>query len=41
MAKQMGWEIFFVVCTLVAVPGLLLLFSVFRLEGRGAKDNAA
>jgi PAT family beta-lactamase induction signal transducer AmpG len=39
MAKQMGWEIFFVVCTLVAVPGLLLLIAVFKLDGRISKDN--
>lgn len=32
MAKQMGWEMFFVVCTVVAIPGLLLLVPVFRLE---------
>ena len=32
MAKALGWEMFFVVCTLVAVPGLLLLIPVFRLE---------
>lgn len=32
MAKQMGWEMFFVFCTVVAVPGMLLLFSVFKLE---------
>jgi PAT family beta-lactamase induction signal transducer AmpG len=32
MAKQMGWEMFFVFCTVVAVPGLLLLIPVFRLE---------
>lgn len=32
MAKEMGWEMFFVFCTLVAVPGMLLLFSVFKLE---------
>lgn len=25
MAKQMGWEIFFIFCTLIAIPGLLLL----------------
>lgn len=40
MAKQLGWEVFFVVCTLVAVPGLMLLFAVFRLEGRATKDVA-
>lgn len=32
MAKQMGWELFFVVCTLAAIPGLLLLIPVFRLS---------
>ena len=32
MAEIMGWEMFFVVCTVVAVPGLLLLIPVFGLE---------
>lgn len=32
MAEVLGWEMFFVVCTLVAVPGLLLLIPVFGLE---------
>jgi PAT family beta-lactamase induction signal transducer AmpG len=32
MAKIMGWELFFVVCTLVALPGLLLLIPVFKLN---------
>lgn len=32
MSKMMGWEMFFVVCTLAALPGLLLLVPVFRLE---------
>lgn len=32
MAEVMGWEMFFVVCTVVAIPGLLLLIPVFRLE---------
>jgi len=32
MAQELGWEIFFVVCTVIAVPGLLLLFKVFKLE---------
>lgn len=31
MAKTMGWEMFFVFCTVVAVPGLLLLIPVFKL----------
>lgn len=32
MSKIMGWEAFFVVCTLVALPGILLLIPIFRLE---------
>jgi len=34
MAEIMGWETFFVFCTVVAVPGLLLLIPVFNLEKR-------
>lgn len=40
MAEKLGWELFFVVCTIVAVPGLLLLIPVFRLE-RPAENSAA
>jgi PAT family beta-lactamase induction signal transducer AmpG len=25
MAKQMGWEWFFVFCTVIAIPGLMML----------------
>jgi PAT family beta-lactamase induction signal transducer AmpG len=32
MAHRLGWDIFFVFCTVVAVPGILLLIPVFRLE---------
>jgi PAT family beta-lactamase induction signal transducer AmpG len=32
MAKMMGWESFFMVCTVVAIPGILLLVPVFKLE---------
>ncbi len=32
MAEHMGWDFFFVFCTVVAVPGMLLLIPVFRLE---------
>lgn len=32
MAKMMGWEMFFVFCTVVALPGMLLLVPVFKLE---------
>lgn len=37
MSKVMGWEQFFVACTLVAIPGLLLLIPVFKLEKRPAE----
>lgn len=39
MAEIMGWEMFFVFCTVVALPGLLLLIPVFRLE-KSAKATA-
>jgi MFS transporter, PAT family, beta-lactamase induction signal transducer AmpG len=32
MSKILGWEMFFVVCTLVALPGMLLLIAVFGRE---------
>ncbi|MCD4716542.1 MAG: AmpG family muropeptide MFS transporter [Desulfobacterales bacterium] len=28
LAKNLGWETFFIACTLIAVPGMLLLFKV-------------
>lgn len=31
VAGAVGWDMFFVICTLAAVPGLLLLIPVFRL----------
>lgn len=31
IADAVGWDMFFVICTLAAVPGLLLLIPVFRL----------
>lgn len=38
MSKVMGWELFFVFCTLIALPGLLLLKWVFNLKP--AKETA-
>lgn len=32
MANSLGWETFFIACTLAALPGLLLLVPVFRLS---------
>ncbi len=31
IAGAVGWETFFVICTLAAIPGMLLLIPVFRL----------
>lgn len=39
MSQALGWEKFFIVCTLVAIPGLLLLIPVFRLEGGGKQST--
>lgn len=38
MSKVLGWEMFFVICTVVALPGLLLLIPVFNLEKPVAKS---
>lgn len=39
MAKHMGWQSFFIFCTLIAIPGMLLLFKIApwnsRSEGEG------
>lgn len=32
LAEAVGWEMFFVVCTMAAIPGLLLLIPVFRFD---------
>lgn len=40
MSKVMGWESFFVVCTVIALPGLLLLIPVFKLENPVPKTAA-
>lgn len=33
LAKHMGWEAFFILCTLIAIPGMLLLFKVASWKG--------
>ncbi len=38
LAKKMGWEGFFVFCTLIAIPGMLLLFRVAPWT-RTTQDN--
>ncbi|MBM3341450.1 MAG: AmpG family muropeptide MFS transporter [Betaproteobacteria bacterium] len=39
IALQMGWPGFFVFCTLIAIPGLLLIRSVTRLEQSQPSNN--
>ncbi len=36
VADAVGWNMFFIICTLAAVPGMLLLIPVFRLAGPAA-----
>jgi MFS transporter, PAT family, beta-lactamase induction signal transducer AmpG len=38
LAKNTGWEGFFIVCTLVAVPGMLLLFKVAPLRTQAVQS---
>ncbi len=33
-AKHMGWESFFILCTLIAIPGMLLLFKFAPWRGK-------
>jgi len=33
-AKIMGWESFFIFCTLIAIPGMLLLLRVVRWKSK-------
>jgi PAT family beta-lactamase induction signal transducer AmpG len=40
MVEALGWEQFFYVCTLLAIPGMLLLFKVAPWNTRGT-DQAA
>jgi MFS transporter, PAT family, beta-lactamase induction signal transducer AmpG len=41
IADAVGWEVFFLICTLAAIPGLLLLIPVFRLERQPEKALTA
>jgi PAT family beta-lactamase induction signal transducer AmpG len=36
VADAVGWNMFFIICTLAAIPGMLLLIPVFRLAGPAA-----
>lgn len=40
IAGAVGWESFFVICTLAAVPGMLLLIPVFRLENNSKEATS-
>ena len=39
MVEALGWEIFFYVCTLLAIPGMLLLFKVAPWNTRGSDQQ--
>ncbi len=39
MVEALGWEMFFYVCTLLAIPGMLLLFKVAPWNTRGADQQ--
>ncbi len=36
LAEMFGWEMFFVICALAALPGMLLLIPIFKLESKPA-----
>ena len=38
MAKIMGWESFFILCTLIAIPGMLMLLKIAPWNSRAAGD---
>ncbi len=40
IAKQMGWEAFFVFCTLIAAPGMLLLLKFARWRPGAVRSEA-
>ncbi len=37
LVKLTSWEIYFIICTLIAVPGLLLLFRVAPWQGKNSQ----
>ena len=41
MVEALGWETFFYVCTLLAIPGMLLLFKVAPWNTRGLDQQQA
>lgn len=41
MVEQLGWPLFFVVCGLLAIPGLLLIHAVARLRGEEGGNPAS
>ena len=38
MAKIMGWESFFILCTLIAIPGMLMLLKIAPWNSRAAGE---
>lgn len=39
LAKSLGWESFFIVCTLIAIPGMLMLFKVASWQANPSKTE--
>jgi MFS transporter, PAT family, beta-lactamase induction signal transducer AmpG len=37
LAKQLGWESFFIVCTLIALPGMMMLFKFSSWQKKTSK----
>ncbi|MFH1626010.1 MAG: AmpG family muropeptide MFS transporter, partial [Pseudomonadota bacterium] len=40
LAKNLGWESFFIVCTLIAIPGMVLLLKCAPWDSRQAAKTA-
>jgi PAT family beta-lactamase induction signal transducer AmpG len=38
LAKNIGWESFFILCTLIAIPGMLLLLKFAPCNSRSAGE---
>jgi PAT family beta-lactamase induction signal transducer AmpG len=39
LAKYLGWESFFIICTLIAIPGMLMLFKVASWQATPSKTE--
>jgi MFS transporter, PAT family, beta-lactamase induction signal transducer AmpG len=37
LAKHLGWESFFIICTLIAIPGMMMLFKFSSWQANPSK----